>query len=96
MPRQGPAKAPHRPAMKERCPRRLAARLAVAALVREWMRVRGVSTQELAEICEESPSTLHDRLTGEKPMPAEIIALLPQPQRRRVCDLLSEVDVVAA
>jgi hypothetical protein len=98
MPRPAPAKPPARPALAERCPRRLAARLAVAAIVREWMRKRGVSTVELAELCEESASCLHDRLTGEKPMPVEIVAMLPERMRRHVFELLSDVvvDVAAA
>jgi hypothetical protein len=62
------------------------------------MRKRGVSTQELAEVCEESASVMHDRLTGEKPLPIEILAMLPERQRRHVCELLSDVafDVAAA
>jgi hypothetical protein len=93
MPRPAPARAPSRPRLAERSPRRLAARLAVAALVRDWMRAKGVSTQDLADICDESASCMHDRLTGEKPMPAEILALLPTRERRRVCYLLSDVNV---
>jgi hypothetical protein len=98
MPRPGPAKAPHRPRLEERCPRRLAARHAAAAVVRDWMRRRSVSTQDLADICDESAGTMHDRLTGEKPLPVEVLVLLDKRARKHVFELLSdvEIDVAAA
>lgn len=96
MPRPGPAMAPPRPRLQERSPRRLAARLAVADLVRAWMRKSGTSTKDLADIVEESPSVMHDRLTGEKPMPVEILVLLPRKDRARVFALLEDIEPVAA
>jgi hypothetical protein len=96
MPRPGPAKAPARPRLATTAPRRLAARLEVASIVKAWMLKRGVTTQDLADIVEESAATLHDRLTGEKPMPVEILVLLPRKDRARVFALLEDIEPVAA
>ena len=96
MPRRAPAAPPpSRPHLATRSPRRLAARLASAAAIKTYLARRGVSIAEIAEAAEESAAVVHDRLTGEKPLPIDWILALPKRQREALLDLLKDVDVAA-
>lgn len=84
--------------LAERSPRRHAMRLASADAISRWARRHGVSITELAEVWGESRSVVHDRLTGEDPMPIEHLLVLPKRQRDQLLALLDDVagDHVAA
>lgn len=98
MPRRSPAQPPaSRPRLAERSPRRLAARLASAAAIKAYLARRGITLVEIAEAAEESTAVVHDRLTGEKPLPVDWIVALPQRRLRdALFDLLRDIDVAAA
>lgn len=96
MPRRQPAQPPRMPVLAERSPRRHALRRATAEAITAWARRGGVSISELAEVWGESRSVVHDRLTGEKPLPVEHVLSLPKRQRDQLLALLDDVASTAA
>lgn len=91
MPRRQPPPPPRLPVLAERSPRRHALRRETAAAVTQWARRSGVSIEELREVWGESASVVHDRLTGEKPLPIEHVLALPPRQRAQLLALLDDV-----
>jgi hypothetical protein len=98
MPRRAPAAPPpSRPHLAARSPRRLAGRLASASAIKTFLARRGVSVVEIAEATEESPAVVHDRLTGEKPLPVDWITAIPQQRiRDALWDLLRDINIHSA
>jgi hypothetical protein len=79
---------PRKPQLSERAPELLAARLRTAGLVDGYLRARGVSTAELAEVWRCAEVAAREMRTGDRPIHLSHVMALPKRHARALLDLL--------
>jgi hypothetical protein len=81
-------RAVRKPALAERAPELLAARLRAARILDEFCRRRGISTAELAEVWHCTEVAAREMRSGDRPLHVAHALALPKRHARALLDLL--------